>query len=93
MSTHNQERFYRMIEKWPAIAKFWNKDEDTLDIEAFEQALSVLSHGEFHLATFFAAIWFGNNNKYPFDIFEAMRVLDAGNKQVIIFWLETPFYP
>lgn len=92
MATDNQERFYRMIVNFPAIASFWNQQEHFIDIEAFENALAVLSHGEVHLAKFFAAVWFGEN-RYGFDIFEAMRVLDVGNKQVIIFWLETPFYP
>ena len=64
-----------------------------MHINKFEDALGVMSSGERHMAKFFAAVWFNDNQKYGFDLVDAVASLDVAPRKLIIEWIAKPFWP
>jgi len=87
---NEQDRFFKMLDKCPRIAGLWDRDRRELDIERFEKEIRLMSSGEAHLARFFAGIWL-NENRYDFDLIEAVHVLS--DRGLISDWIENPFFP
>ncbi len=93
LTMNNYDRFFAMVSCVPQIAKLWNPLTKQLNAEDFENALGVLSSGEVHMAKFFASVWFHHNHKYGFDLVDAVARVDIQHRQLIIDWVENPFYP
>ncbi|MEB7048989.1 hypothetical protein NA882_22815, partial [Escherichia coli] len=55
----NQERFRELVSRYPTLYALWDWERKEIKIEAFREALGVLSSGEYIMAVFFAGIWFG----------------------------------
>lgn len=91
--TPSQQRFMAMLSRTPRLADLWDEDDLSLRLEAFEQALGVMSSGEVVMARFLAGVWFGNHERYPFDFVDSMSRIDANQRQIVIDWLEDPFWP
>lgn len=87
------ERFFSLLDQAPRIARFWNKSKRALEVDDFDKALPFMSHGEQVLAEFFASVWFGNDERYPFRVMDAMTVLDTRGQKIILEWVADPFYP
>lgn len=87
------ELFFKLLGNFPQLAKLWDQPTQQLRIEEFEIALRVMSHGEIEMAKFFAAVWFHDNQRYGFDIVDAMAVIDDQGRKAIQAWLNAPFYP
>ena len=89
----SKELFFKKLEKYPRIANLWNKQSGSLEAEAFEKALTVMSSGEVQMAKFFAAIWFNDNQRYGFDLIDAVSRVDIEDRCLIISWIDRPFWP
>ena len=87
------QRFFGMLDRVPRIKHLWDKDKRELNIELFERELGVMSHGEVHMAKFFAALWLHNNTRYGFDLIDAVSSIDAAERKLIIEWISDPFWP
>ena len=88
----SQEKFFKMLDRVPRISNLWDK-KSGLEIERFESQLCVMSSGEVHIAKFFASIWFNNNNRYGFDLVDAVASLDIPERKIITEWMCDPFWP
>lgn len=86
------ERFWEMLDKCPRISGLWNRETRALDVERLENELGGLSSGEAYMARFLAGVWL-NKDDYGFNLIGAMHTLDNGNRQIIIDWLNEPFFP
>ena len=53
----------------------------------------MLSTSEAHMARFFAAVWFGDNRRYGFDLVKAAASLEPELRQIIMDWCADPFWP
>ena len=91
--TEEQQRFFNMLMPFHRFRNHWNQLDQSLDIEGLEEDLKLMSSGERHIAKFFASIWLNDSERFPFDLMQAVRTLDNRFRQVIINWLEDPFYP
>ncbi len=60
----SREKFFNLLAQVPRSEELWDKEDNSLNIEAFEQALDVMSHGEAQMAKFFASVWFNSNEQY-----------------------------
>lgn len=87
------ERFFKMLEQVPRMRYLWDRQKAELLVDLFEIELGVMSSGEVHMAKFFAAIWFGDNKRYGFDLIDAVAFIDPPEKQLIINWMADPFWP
>lgn len=92
VSNPNHLAFAHMILPFPFIRECFDFDEGICHVEKMEDRMGVLSHGERVLMEFCAAVWF-NENRYKFDMFEAVSILDIDYMQVIHRWLSAPFWP
>ncbi|MBT7209429.1 MAG: hypothetical protein HN868_18920 [Gammaproteobacteria bacterium] len=90
---NSRERFFDLLEQVPRCTELWDKDANSLNIIAFEQALGVMSHGEVQMTKFFAAVWFNNNEQYGFDVVDAVARIDAEDRKLIAGWIVDPFWP
>lgn len=90
---NSNEKFFDLLESAPRSAILWDKTSKSLNTDAFERALGVMSHGEVQMAKFFAAVWFNNNDQYGFDIVDAVSSLDAADRELIAEWIVNPFWP
>ncbi len=90
MSTN---KFFLMLDKAPRLVNLWDREKRELKLDLFEGALGVMSRSEVHLAKFFAAVWFGNNKRFGFDVVDAASSLDAPERDIIINWMKDPFWP
>lgn len=52
-----------------------------------------MSQSEVHLAKFFSAIWFNDNQRYGFDLVDAVACMDINERQIILDWVADPFWP
>lgn len=84
------DRFFQMLDTCPRLANLWDRENRSMDIERFEKKLKLMSSGERHLAKFFAGVWLGEN-KYDFDLLEAVHVLS--DRKIISDWIKNPFFP
>jgi hypothetical protein len=84
-------RFAQMIQNQP-IRHFWDWNNVTCRVEDAKKAMKSLSRGEQMMAEFFIALWVGDN-ELSFDFMTAARRLDQKNRDIIIDWLEKPFWP
>jgi hypothetical protein len=89
----SNERFFKLLKRVPHIAELWDKESNRLNIAAFEQALGVMSHGEVQMAKFLAAVWLNDNEKYGFDIVDAVAHIDIEDRELIVEWIANPFWP
>jgi len=89
----SQDRFFRLLERAPRIKGLWVKEKRELLVDQFESQLCVMSSGEIQMAKFFASIWFHDNKRYGFDIVDAVASIDKEERDIIIEWLNSPFYP
>ena len=89
----SQDKFFNMLSKVPRLEHLWDKEKRSLDVPSFEAELNVLSSGEVHMAKFFAAVWFGNNTQYGFDLVDAVREIDPAKREVVMQWMSAPFWP
>ena len=89
----SQQRFFNMLNRVPRIKSLWDEQKKELKIEEFESQLCVMSSGEIAMAKFFASLWFHNNNKYGFDLVDAIALIDLSERKLIIDWIENPFWP
>jgi len=89
----SRDRFFMLLERVPRSAALWDKDSNSLNIEAFEQALGVMSQGEVQMAKFFASVWFNTNDQYGFDVVDAVAHVDVEDRKLIAEWISAPFWP
>ena len=89
--TDAQATFSEMIQNQP-IRHFWDWNNVTCRVEDAQKAMKSLSRGEQMMAEFFIALWEGDN-ELSFDLMTAARRLDQKNRNILIDWLEKPFWP
>lgn len=89
--TNEHARFAQMLEHQP-ISHFWDWSNGTCRVADAKEAMKSMSKGERMMAAFFIGLWLGEN-KLKFDLLEAARRLDGGNRSIILHWLENPFWP
>lgn len=91
--TDNYERFYEMINRFPAVSGFWDQQNHKLNTEELQSSLGVLSSGQRRMALFFASVWNPADSEFSFDLVDAASGLDQQSREIIIKWLHDPFYP
>lgn len=93
----SHERFFKMLDRVPRIRHLWLREPGEIDCEAFEAELGVMSSGEAHMARFFASVWFNQNSFTPpgleFDLVDALASIDKAHADLIIEWINDPFWP
>jgi hypothetical protein len=89
----SNERFFDLLERCPRIVHLWDKERSEMNVDLFEEELTVMSKGEVHLALFMASVWFGNANRYYFDLADAVSAMDSKERRIIIDWIADPFWP
>jgi len=77
----------------PKISPLWDRDDGCLLEDGFANALGVMSSGEACLAQFFAAVRFGDNRRYGFDVVSAAGKFDQASRSLVADWLDGPFWP
>jgi hypothetical protein len=91
--TSSHKRFYDLLERCPRIRHLWDKERAEIKVDLFERELGVMSIGEAHLARFMASVWYGDNQRYGFDLSDAIACLDSKERQIIMDWITDPFWP
>lgn len=87
-----QIRFFKMIKQMPSLEKLWDPFKREYDPEAVDELLDVTSHGTAIILRFFLGVW-RHDNEYAFDLFDAVRILDAEHLTIITDWMDDPFWP
>lgn len=93
MMTNDQTRFFELLDNFDRLKHHWNKESRTFNPESFEQDLKVMSSGERYMAKFFASVWLNESESYPFDVLDAIKVIDLKSRKLVISWLAKPFFP
>jgi len=89
----SHDKFFNMLNKVPRLVDLWDKEKEEMHETLFDAELNTLSSGEVQMAKFFAAVWLGNNTKYGFDLVDAVKQVDAAEKDLIMEWVRAPFWP
>ena len=90
--TPEQRQFKQMLERYPCLMIYWNFEKREVKLQAINQDIGAMSHGEQIMLRFFVAVWLGEN-RLNFDLFEATRVLDDVNLDDLRTWLAQPVFP
>ncbi len=88
----NQQRFFAMLEEFPRLSLYWDKDATSLHHETLKHDLHTMSSGESALARFFASLWLGGK-AFEFDLFRHIQNCDACAQSMIAAWVANPFCP
>ncbi len=86
------QRFFALLEEFPRIAGYWDKESCSLRHDQLENDLAILSSGEAAIARFFAAVWLGEN-EFGFDIVQHVPDCDECGQALIAAWVANPFFP
>ena len=87
-----EERFYMWLSRYEEIERLWGEYTRGLNKEGIENELFIMKEEEEQMIRFFASIWLGCNDYLSFDIFEAMKIINEEDKEIIIEWVKDPFY-
>ena len=88
-----QEVYYVMLmEEAPYLMGLFDWHKRICFEDRVDKFIQQASHGESIMAKFYTGIWFGKN-EFEFDLFEAVKSLDELNRNRIVAWLKTPFWP
>ncbi|EBA6160822.1 hypothetical protein BIW22_24860 [Salmonella enterica] len=85
-----QKRFYDLVSKYPNISALWDWNTASFRVEDYEKALKVMSSREVTLARFFAGLW--SDEHSGVGLFDVVQ-LDRKEREMIIRWMEDPFWP
>ncbi len=77
-----QRQFASLLDTQPRLKPYWDFEKREVDIKALEKGMGVMSHGERVMAQFLLGIWF-NENRYKFDLFDAVGVLDTASTRTM----------
>jgi len=89
----SHKKFYELVDQVPRVASLWDRDDNSFKSELYEKEQGVMSPGELAMAQFFISIWFNHNERYGFDLSDAISYIDPPEKKLIINWIENPFWP
>lgn len=87
-----QRKFALLLKKHPKLKIYWDFKKRELDTRALDKKIGVLSRGEKVMVQFFAGVWL-KENRYNFDLFEAVSILDPEQVSLIREWMADPFWP
>ncbi len=87
------EKFMAMIKPYPFATNFVSETGSSysLDIKAIKEFLTVCSSGEKILLQFFCTLW-SREDSFDFSILDAGALPDK-DRNVIVSWLQDPFWP
>lgn len=94
--SEDMKKFLTILNQYPAIERYWYIENSSyvVNIEQIKNDFGLMSHGEQILIKFFLSVFTGQQQSgFEFDLFEAVRVLDQHHRNLIISWIENPFYP
>ena len=87
-----QQHFKQLLDGFPSLTIFWDFESRDCHLQALEQAIPAMSHGEQIMTRFFVAVWLGEN-KFDFDLIDAAATLDDAHRKLIVDWLTNPVFP
>lgn len=90
--TPEQRRFKALLDGYPYLHPYWDFASGSCRVEALQESMRVLSHGERILGQFFLELWDGTD-AFGFDMFEAAQTLDQKDVAILAQWLQEPFWP
>lgn len=87
--------FGNMLDQtFPAVRSCWDREAEGIRHDRVKRILEVGSSGERHMMLFFGDVWSGGGQReQKFDGIEAIRVIDASQAQIVLKWLNAPFWP
>ncbi len=91
--TKEQQQFFNMLMPFHRFRNHWNQLDHSFDLDSFEKDLQLMSSGEQHMAKFFASVWLGESESFPFDVLDALKAIDTKSRNLIIKWIKEPFFP
>lgn len=90
----DREKFYKVINQFDCLRSFWDQDNHQIRKNELIQAMGLMSSGEKRLACFMATVWFHSDRaEFPFSLVESMHILDGPHRQVIVDWINDPYWP
>lgn len=93
VSHYEQAAFAVLLEERAAfLLPLWDFESRAIRLDAVETYINSASHGECILARFFLGLWFGEN-KYNFDLLDAVKTQDEKSMAIIQDWLASPYWP
>lgn len=88
-------KFFQLIEKTShpeQILSFFDRNKNELLLNKLCNEIHSLETNQKILLQFFSAAWL-NDNKFGFDLFEAVQNLDVTDLQIIANWTIRPIKP
>jgi len=86
-----QRHFKDLLDSYPRFMPYWDFDNRSVDLEAIDRDIGVMSHGEQLMLRFFIAVWVSETRE--FDFIDAVKTLDHDQLEVITNWLKDPVFP
>lgn len=91
-----QCQFFQLLYNTPELSRLkdlWTpQPSPSMDLELADKAMRVLSGGEAHLLAFLANVWL-REDRYNFNLIDAVSELDEPELKIIRSWIDSPFYP
>lgn len=87
--------FWSLLDRtYPAVQDCWDRTTQTMDKTKMERLLTIASHDHRHMALFFRDLWAGIGSPIkPFDLIDAILVLERDQAQIVRDWVDAPFWP
>ena len=90
----DMKKFFSVINQFDYLKKYWDQSKHEIRKTKIREDLSQLSTGERMLLCFLASVWnWSVIDELKFDVVVAMSILDGEHRQVIIDWINDPYWP
>jgi len=86
-----QRHFKDLVDSYLRFVPYWEFDDRSVDLDAIERDIGMMSHWEQIMLRFFVALWVGETR--DFDFIDAVKTLDYDQLPVITNWLKVPVFP
>ena len=88
-----QARYFAWLERdMPFLLPLFDQKAPCYHEDMVERYLATASHGEAVMARFALGVWC-NNNRFGFDLIDAVGVLDQEHLAIIMDWMRQPLWP
>lgn len=88
------ERFFLVVNQFDYLKPYWDQVNLEIRVDKIKEDLSLLSTGERMLLCFLASVWnWSVIDGLKFDVVVAMSILDGEHRQVVIDWINNPYWP
>ena len=88
------EKFFSVVNQFDFLKPYFDQENHKIEFEKIAEDFYLLSTGERCFLAFMMTVWEGSTlSGYVFDVVAARKILDDNHWQVVVDWVNDPYWP